>query len=388
MKNAAIALVMALLVIAMPVAAAEEASEELDVGAGFTPDSPVYGLDRAVENVQLLLAFDSLQKAKLHYQLAKERLAEARELAKQGKSQYVAKLQEEYENELGSADSDEEKAVASGQNVTDFAETVTDETHKHVLVLQRVLESAPDQAKPALEAAIKRSLERQTKIAERIEEHRELVNMTIAVGNKTITVEVPAKVATKFLEKAEKVVKDKEELREHVLEKVEEKIALAEKAIANVKEKAGTANATRVEKYLENAERHLAKAKEAFEAKKYGEAWGQATAALQIAKNGERFLGIEKKLEERKAEIKEKLDERKEALKERLEELKKKRSGETNKSSSGCVTVYQPVCGADGKTYGNSCEAEVAGVKIKHSGECGTKNTNTSNTGESNSSNQ
>ncbi len=383
MKNAAIALVMALLVATVPVAAVEE-SEELDTGAGFTPDSPVYGLDRAFENVQLLLAFDSLQKAKLHYQLAKERLAEARELAKQGKHQYIQQLQEEYESELSSADSDEEKAVASGQNVTDFAETVTDETHKHVLVLQRVLESAPDQAKPALEAVIKRSLEKQKKIAERVEEHRELVNMTITVGNKTVTVEVPAKVATKFLEKANRTLHDKEELREHVIEKVEGRINLAEETIENAKEKLSGENATRAQALLENAERHLAKAKEAFEAKKYGEAWGQATSAFEIAKKAERFLGIEKKMEERKEEIREKLEERKEALKERLEELKKKRL-ETNKSDSGCVAVYQPVCGADGKTYGNSCEAKVAGVVIKHSGKCNIKSTNSSE-GNSNSS--
>ncbi len=37
-----------------------------------------------------------------------------------------------------------------------------------------------------------------------------------------------------------------------------------------------------------------------------------------------------------------------------------------------CIEVYDPVCGQDGKTYSNECFAKVAGVPIKHKGECQT----------------
>lgn len=35
-----------------------------------------------------------------------------------------------------------------------------------------------------------------------------------------------------------------------------------------------------------------------------------------------------------------------------------------------CAELYQPVCGQDGITYSNSCEANLAGMDIISEGEC------------------
>ncbi len=64
------------------------------------PGQPLYGLDRAVEQLQLLITNDPQAEMALRLQLAEERLEEAQQLAERGQMEAVAELLQEYMAEV------------------------------------------------------------------------------------------------------------------------------------------------------------------------------------------------------------------------------------------------------------------------------------------------
>ena len=43
---------------------------------------------------------------------------------------------------------------------------------------------------------------------------------------------------------------------------------------------------------------------------------------------------------------------------------------ESKVSAINCLDIYMPVCGCNGKTYGNACEAESNGIMLYKEGKC------------------
>lgn len=44
--------------------------------------------------------------------------------------------------------------------------------------------------------------------------------------------------------------------------------------------------------------------------------------------------------------------------------------GHCTRMPKNCDDAYEPVCGCDGNTYGNECQARLAGVSVRDTGEC------------------
>jgi hypothetical protein len=167
-------MLVSVLVMASPVFAAVETGETLPVEPGITPDSPMYGLDKVGEKLQLAFAFREQRKAELHYRFAQERLSEAEQLVEDNETDLIEETMEDYEEELNETENEIEKAVARGQNVTELIEHVTSMTAKHLAVLQKVYDKVPEQAKASIQHAMEVSVRKQVGVLAHVEDGEEI----------------------------------------------------------------------------------------------------------------------------------------------------------------------------------------------------------------------
>lgn len=165
MKITVLSVMVLLLVTAIPAIAEEQ---EL-TNPGIGPDSWLYGLSRGIERLQLILTWNRAERAKLHLRFAEKRLAELKDTIERSKLQFVQELVRSHEAELNETESETNAEEGLGRDVTELAEHVSNATYKHILVLEDVLEEAPDKAKVAIEHAINASSKGHERAIKRIE---------------------------------------------------------------------------------------------------------------------------------------------------------------------------------------------------------------------------
>ena len=136
----------------------------LGESAGILPDSPIYGIKRFWEGMQVTFAGGDVAKAKLKYRFAEKRLAEAAEMLKSGKSQHLENAMKQYEGLMQEANDDTEKATAAGKKIDEIVGLAGNKTSKHLAVLNRLLDKVPETARPAIENAIQASANENYKI--------------------------------------------------------------------------------------------------------------------------------------------------------------------------------------------------------------------------------
>ncbi len=165
---------------------------------GLTPDSPFYFLETIIEEIVTFFTFGDLKKAERHATLAEERLAEAQAIAGKGKPELTEKTLERYEIQLNNSIARSEKAQAKGQSTEQVMAKVGRATSKHLEVLAEIYEKVPEQAKPAIENAMKASVKGHEKAVEALKAQDALGDVPEAVS---LPVEVPVEARERIQEK-------------------------------------------------------------------------------------------------------------------------------------------------------------------------------------------
>ena len=116
------------------------------------PGTLGYGFMQFGEAINLAFTFNQTKKARKRVQFAEKRLAVARNMVAQNKTDKAEAAMEQYGLQMAAARKTAEDAGKSG-----LVKSINESTQKHVAVLQEVLQHVPDQARKGIENALEHS---------------------------------------------------------------------------------------------------------------------------------------------------------------------------------------------------------------------------------------
>lgn len=276
--------------------------------AGITPDSLLWGLDRALESLQLALTIGDSDKAKVGLEHAAERLAEVKVMVEEKKLDKAEKAKEKHDEEIARVKARIQDIDASNDNAID--DTVGLESD----VVEQ--ENEIEDIEKELEIKIKGQL---------TVEQRAALDALIASfknSNNEVRIEINSKKEEIKIKVKEKTGKSDDEIDDD-FERAENKTGLnllkkdkAEEQIKKAKDKLtefeddltgvpGTgfegdvADVPEVlsqsmKALLNQSRKNVADAQTAFDNGKYGEAYGLANSAEILIKNAIRMLDKER----------------------------------------------------------------------------------------------
>jgi len=380
----------------------DEDIQPQDLGVGeprLLPDNPFYFLKNWARGIQNVLTFNPVKKAELRLKFANEKLMEVKKIVEKTENlETIKKATENYQQEVEKIKNQVEKIKEKAKEnpeVDKFLNKFIDQQTLHQKLLQKLETQVPPQAFEKIKEAREEHLEnfqgvmlkledREEKITEKLDEILEEQKGSQFKEFKNL--EVLKNLEEKVPEEAKEAIKKAEE---NALKRLQGDL---EKISSEDQEKFGEY----IEKISGEKESHL-------------EIMENLKAKIKEAPETPKVIELKERLEEGKIKIFEKIEQKLEKLdcplwvspapgfcKEGIVIIEKDPASgcplppeciipgeieipakpppiqpeKPEAVETVCITLWDPVCGLDGKTYSNECFAKLAGVEIAYQGRC------------------
>lgn len=375
-------------------------AEDLEIPEpSLLPDSPFYFLKNWARNVQSFFTFNPIAKAKLRLRFSSERLMEAKKLAEQTKDpEKIKKAIEGYQKEMVKNEREAvrirervEKKTELKEEAGKFLDKFTQQQILHQKILEKLEDQVPPEALEKITKARERHLEMFGEVMSKLEEKDKIPEM--------LEKNIQAIKGSNFKDfKNLEILKN---LEEKVPEPAKEAIQKAQentlKRLKGDLEKMSPEEQGKFKDYTERISGEKEKQLEILE---------NLRSEIQKVLKTPQQIQLKETLRESREKIIENVKARRKGI--NCPEIEKpapgfcqegriivKRDergcvisfecitpGEINiikpqsvpssveKPKEVCITLWDPVCGKDGKTYSNKCWARVAGVEIDYPGVC------------------
>jgi len=364
----------------------DENIEPEDLGIGeprILPDNPFYFLKNWGRGIREFFAFNPIVKIQLKEKFANEKLIELKRMIEGKKSAEVIKrAAERYQEEVEKTKQVSERIREKAQENPEL-EKFLDKFVKHQILHQRLLQKLENQVPPEafekIKEARERHLERFGEVMTKLEDRKEKLQERLE--NEMGKIEGSK---YKNFKNLEILLELKEKVPQGAKDAIQEAQENALKRLKGDLEQMSPQDQERFKEYLE----------------KIG---GVKETQLEILENLRLELKEKPEIIEGILMIRERLLEK---VRERTQEMNCPEiekpvlgfCGEgrilTKKDERGCIisfecvvpaeveilpqpekpdaciTLWDPVCGKDGKTYSNSCFARLAGVEVTYQGKC------------------
>ncbi len=264
---------------------------------GITPDNFLYGLDVFFDNVRLALTLDETAKAKLGLEIAQERLAEIKIMVEAKKFSFAQSAEKEHSNILLTV-----RFSASAISKANSTQEIEDE-----IKIEKGIEEHEKNI-----GEVQQEIEVKTKTKINITTDQETLLGSIFDSLKNVTGKVKLEIKLKQgetkikirqetrkndteIENEIRIIEKTEGLEKVKLEKASEKITDAKEEISEVQTLFQKINTSEVDvtaalKLFDQSLSHLNQSLSALSESKFGESFGQANSAEQLAKNAKKIL--------------------------------------------------------------------------------------------------